>query len=91
MGSKSGAALSRSPQRSSGGAHVIQLPGAEADLALVRGYSHELKIACDELHDDPFNADARAHLVRLIQQDSKNADAAKRRLRRTQAAAVGRP
>jgi hypothetical protein len=56
----------------------------------VRGYSHELKIARDELRDDPFNADARAHLVQLILQDSKIADAAKLPLRRTQAPAVGR-
>jgi hypothetical protein len=50
---------------------------------LVRDYSHELKIACDELHDDPFDSDARAHLLRLIVNDSKAADGAKRRLRRT--------
>lgn len=42
-----------------------------------------MKIACDELHDDPINANARAHLVRLILQDSKTADAAKLRLRST--------
>lgn len=76
MVSKSGAALSPSPQRSSGGAHVIQLPGVEADLALVRSYSRELKIACDELHDDPFNAGARAALLKLIVDDSSEADAA---------------
>jgi hypothetical protein len=75
--------LSCSIDPSAGGAHVIQLPDAEADLALVRGSSHELKIACDELHDDPFDPDARAHLLRLILHDSKAADGAKRRLRRT--------
>lgn len=91
MSSKSGAALSPSPHRRSSGAHVIQLPGAEADLALVRAYSRELKIACDELHGDPFDADARAHLLRLILQDSKGVDAAKNRLSRTQVPAVRRP
>ena len=50
------------------------------DMALVRGYSRELRIACDELHDDPFNPIARQELIRLILQDSKSADAAKERL-----------
>lgn len=59
-----------------------QLPTTDSDVALVRGYSRELKIACDELHDDPFNPDARAQLMRLILQDSKDADAAKERLLR---------
>ncbi|ETB46603.1 hypothetical protein O981_27615 [Mycobacterium avium 10-5560] len=51
---------------------------------MVRGYSRELKIACDELHDDPFNPNARAQLMRLILHDSKNADAAQQRLQRHQ-------
>lgn len=55
-------------------------PAADADLALVRGYARELKIACDDLHDEPFNPEARAHLIRLILQDSKSADAANERL-----------
>lgn len=59
---------------------VVQLPTADSDIALVRGYSRELKIACDELHDDPFNLTARRKLIRLILQDSKTADAAKKRL-----------
>ena len=57
----------------------------------MRRYSRELKIACDELHGDPFDTDARAHLLRLILQDSQIADAAKNRLNRTQVPAVGRP
>ncbi|MEU0497976.1 hypothetical protein [Mycobacterium sp. NPDC006124] len=59
---------------------VVQLPTADSDIALVRGYSRELKIACDELHDDPFNPTARQELIRLILRDSKSADAAKERL-----------
>lgn len=55
-------------------------PTLDADLALVRGYARELKVACDDLHDEPFNQEARAHLLRLILQDSKSADAANRRL-----------
>lgn len=35
------------------------------DLATVRDFNFALKIACDELHDDPFNPVARAELVRL--------------------------
>lgn len=69
----------------------IQLPTADSDLALVRAYSRELKIACDELHDDPFNADARAQLTRLILQDSKKADAARERLQGHQVPTVRRP
>ncbi|CQD02034.1 hypothetical protein BN000_00087 [Mycobacterium europaeum] len=61
-----------------------QLPTTDSDIALVRGYSRELKIACDELHDDPFNPNARAQLMRLILHDSKNADAAQQRLQRHQ-------
>ncbi len=91
MVSKSGAALSPSPCRSSGDAHVIHLPAAEADLALVRGYSRELKIACDELHGDPFDAEARAHLLRLILQGSQGADAANERLQRVRTLAGRRP
>ncbi|MGJ6127386.1 hypothetical protein QN239_32930 [Mycolicibacterium sp. Y3] len=69
----------------------IPLPTADSDLALVRGYSRDLKIACDELHDDPLNADARAQLVRLILQDSKKADAAKERLQGHRVPTVRRP
>lgn len=69
----------------------IPLPTADSDLALVRSYSRELKIACDELHDDPFNADARAQLVRLILQDSKKADVAKERLQGHRVPTVRRP
>jgi hypothetical protein len=35
------------------------------DLATVRDFNFALKIACDELHDDPFNPVARAELVHL--------------------------
>ena len=35
------------------------------DLATVRDFNFALKIACDELHDDPFNPVARAELVRM--------------------------
>jgi hypothetical protein len=50
------------------------------DLATVRAFSFALKIACDELHDDPFNPLARAELVRLIADDAAAADAAQIRV-----------
>lgn len=58
----------------------ISLPTADSDRTLVRAYSRELKIACDELYVDPFDAEARAQLIRLILENSERADAAKERL-----------
>jgi hypothetical protein len=55
-------------------------PTVDADLALVRGYVRELKIACDDLRHQPFNPEARAHLMRVILHDSERADAANDRL-----------
>ena len=45
-------------------------------IAAARTYSRDVKIACDELHDDPFNPQARAALLKLIVDDSSDADAA---------------
>lgn len=45
-------------------------------IAAVRTYSRDVKIACDELHDDPFDARARAALLKLIVDGSSDADAA---------------
>lgn len=45
-------------------------------IAAVRTYSREVKIACDELHDDPFDIGARAALLKLIVDGSPEADAA---------------
>jgi hypothetical protein len=50
------------------------------DLATVRDFNFALKIACDELHDDPFNAVARAELVRLNTDEAPTADAAQLRV-----------
>lgn len=44
-------------------------------IAAVRAYAREVKIACDELHDDPFDVNARAALLKLIVDDSPEADA----------------
>lgn len=60
------------------------------DIAAARAYAREVKIACDELHDDPFNPRARAELLKLIVDDSPEADAAlTRALARIGAGAVG--
>lgn len=44
-------------------------------IAGARAYAREVRIACDELHDDPFDLDARAALLKLIVDDSPDADA----------------
>ncbi|PJE03534.1 MAG: hypothetical protein CK429_32520 [Mycobacterium sp.] len=44
-------------------------------IAAVRAYALKVKIACDELHDDPFDPNARAALLKLIVDDSPEADA----------------
>jgi len=46
------------------------------DMAALRSYARRVKIACDELYDDPFSRAARATLLRLILEDSPQADAA---------------
>lgn len=51
----------------------------DADLALVNNYRRAVKIACDEVYDDPFDKGARARLTRVIEQ-SRSADAAQARL-----------
>lgn len=48
----------------------------DPDLGTVRDFARNLKIACDELHDDPFNPDARAALLHLLESDCPAADAA---------------
>jgi hypothetical protein len=45
-------------------------------IAAARAYAREVKIACDELHDDPFDTNARAALLKLIVDASPEADAA---------------
>jgi hypothetical protein len=45
-------------------------------IAAARSYALEVKIACDELHSDPFDRRARAAVLKLIVDDSTEADAA---------------
>ena len=43
-------------------------------IAAVRAYSRDVKIACDELHDDPNDLDARHALLALIDPTSSAAN-----------------
>jgi len=46
------------------------------DIAAARSFARAVRIACDELHDEPFSPKARAELLALIVNDSPEADAA---------------
>jgi hypothetical protein len=46
------------------------------DISTARRFSRAIKLACDELYEDPFSRRARATLLRLIVDDSPEADAA---------------
>jgi hypothetical protein len=59
--------------------HIPPVPDPD-DLVTVRRFNLALKIACDELHDDPFNPVARAEVVRLINDEAPAADAAQLRV-----------
>lgn len=59
-----------------------ETPPEADDLDAVRSFTRNLKIACDELHDDPFNPEARAVLMRLVEHDALGADAALARVER---------
>lgn len=45
-------------------------------IAATRAYSRAVRIACDDLHCDPFDRHARAALLKLIVDGSREADAA---------------
>jgi hypothetical protein len=47
----------------------------DSGLDAVRSFARTLKIACDELHDDPFNPEARSAVLRLLENDWHAADA----------------
>jgi hypothetical protein len=53
----------------------------DSELATVRAFTRELRIACDDLHANPFDAEARAKLVQMIESGSSAADAALARMR----------
>ena len=52
----------------------------QGDMDAVRAFIRTVRIACDELHDEPFSADARSALVSLLATDAPGADAALRRV-----------
>lgn len=52
----------------------------QSDMDAVRAFIRTVRIACDELHDEPFNTDARATLVNLLKSDAPTADAALKRV-----------
>lgn len=55
-------------------------PSTDDDYTIVRGFSRDLKIACDELHDNPFDSDAREALRTLLAERGPVADEAFYRL-----------
>jgi hypothetical protein len=48
----------------------------DKDYAVLRNFSRELKIACDDLHADPFDADARAAVLAILTEQGPVADEA---------------
>lgn len=50
------------------------------DLARVRSFAYKVKVACDDLHGDPFDQEARKALLALLVDESRAADAARARL-----------
>ncbi|MEU0497883.1 hypothetical protein [Mycobacterium sp. NPDC006124] len=55
----------------------------DPDWTVVRDFVRELKIACDDLHAEPFNPEARKRVLKLIQSDSPAADSALERVAET--------
>lgn len=58
----------------------------DIDLAVVRKYLRAIRTACDDLHGDPFDREARAGLADMILHQSEAADAAYARLATTELA-----
>jgi len=48
----------------------------DQDWTVVRDFIRDLKIACDDLHAEPFNPQARDTVLRLLQKNSPAADSA---------------
>lgn len=82
-------AVTQPPNAARNGLRVApdHTPAPPDDLAIVHAFERSMKIACQDLFDDPFNPDARADLVATILRDSNTADAARHRLDETLAAA----
>ena len=54
----------------------------DPDWTVVRDFIRDLKIACDDLHAEPFNPQARDTVLRLLQKGSPAADSALERVAR---------
>lgn len=52
----------------------------DPDWTVVREFIRDLKIACDDLHAEPFNPEARETVLRLLQKSSPAADSALERV-----------
>lgn len=63
----------------------VSLSSNDSDLMTVRDFIRNLRIACDELHDEPFNAGARAAIIDMLgdRGPSAAADLAFGRVKRT--------
>jgi hypothetical protein len=61
----------------------------DPDIAVARAYSREVKIACDDLHDNPFDPQARARIIEIAN-NSAQADEAWARVLRRDGCAVTR-
>lgn len=51
------------------------LTSNDSDLMTVREFIRDLRIACDELHDEPFNTGARAAIINMLADRGPSADA----------------
>jgi hypothetical protein len=58
----------------------VQLQHAQEDFAVARNFSHLVKMACDDVYGDPFDASARAALLTVLLEQGPVADAALSRL-----------
>jgi hypothetical protein len=58
-------------------------PHNDMGLAVVHHYSRHVKMACDDLHDNPFDEEARAQILAIIAAQNLLADAVVSRRRKS--------
>jgi hypothetical protein len=49
--------------------HRRDTPGADAGSRTREDYTRQVRIACDDLHDDPYEPAARAAMFELFKRD----------------------
>lgn len=59
---------------------ATETSGTNGDWIVVREFIRDLKIACDDLHAEPFNPEARDTVLRLLRNKSRAADSALERV-----------